>query len=105
MCIRDRFNLAKRIPGKEEFYETLRYFRRMIDVHGVTLKLGQRVDAAALQAEGFDEVVVATGIEPRQLDFPGHDHPKAVSYTDVIAGKVDVGQKVAICLLYTSRCV
>jgi 2,4-dienoyl-CoA reductase (NADPH2) len=61
-----QFNLAKRIPGKEEFHETLRYYRRMIDVHGITLRLNTRVDAAALQAEGFDEVVVATGIEPRR---------------------------------------
>jgi 2,4-dienoyl-CoA reductase (NADPH2) len=91
-----QFNLAKRIPGKEEFYETLRYFNRMIEVHGVKLKLGQRVDPETLKAEGFDEVVVATGIEPRQLDIPGHDHPKAVSYIDVIAGRAKVGQKVAI---------
>ena len=91
-----QFNLAKRIPGKEEFYETLRYFSRMIEVHGVTLKLGQRVDPETLKTEGFDEVVVATGIEPRQLDLPGHDHPKAVSYIDVITGRAKVGQKVAI---------
>jgi 2,4-dienoyl-CoA reductase (NADPH2) len=61
-----QFNLAKRIPGKEEFHETLRYYRRMIDKLGITLRLNTRVDAAALQAEGFDEVVVATGIEPRR---------------------------------------
>lgn len=91
-----QFNLAKRIPGKEEFYETLRYFRRMIDVHGVELRLGTAVDSAMLQAQGFDEIVVATGIEPRQLDLPGIDHPKAVSYIDVITGKADVGRKVAI---------
>lgn len=91
-----QFNLAKRIPGKEEFYETLRYFNRMIEVHGVKLKLGQRVDPAALEAQGFDEVVVATGIQPRQLDIPGHDHQKAVSYIDVISGRAKVGQKVAI---------
>lgn len=91
-----QFNLAKRIPGKEEFYETLRYFRRMIDVHGVELKLGSRVDAAQLAAQGFDEVVVATGISPRTPDLPGIDHPKAVSYIDVIRGHVQVGQKVAI---------
>ena len=91
-----QFNLAKRIPGKEEFYETLRYFNRMIEVHGVKLKLGQRVDPASLEAEGYDEVVVATGIEPRRLDIPGHDHPKAVSYIDVISGRAEVGRKVAI---------
>ena len=91
-----QFNLAKRIPGKEEFYETLRYFSRMIEVHGVKLKLGQRVDPETLRAEDFDEVVVATGIEPRRLDLPGHDHPKAVSYIDVITGRASVGRKVAI---------
>jgi len=91
-----QFNLAKRIPGKEEFYETLRYFRRMIDLHGVELRLGTAVDAAMLADAGYDEIVVATGIEPRQLDLPGIDHPKAVGYIDVIAGKAEVGQKVAI---------
>jgi 2,4-dienoyl-CoA reductase (NADPH2) len=91
-----QFNLAKRIPGKEEFYETLRYFRRMIDRNGVELKLGTAVDAAMLQEAGFDEIVVATGIEPRKLDLPGIDHPKAVGYIDVITGKAEVGQKVAI---------
>ena len=91
-----QFNLAKRIPGKEEFYETLRYFRRMIEVHGVSLHLGTRVDAAILREAGFDEIVVATGIKPRKLDIPGHDHPKTVSYLDVITGCVPVGEKVAI---------
>ncbi|WP_199556099.1 NADPH-dependent 2,4-dienoyl-CoA reductase [Sandaracinobacteroides hominis] len=91
-----QFNLAKRIPGKEEFYETLRYFRRMIDVHGVELRLDTRVDADALRSQGFDEVVVATGISPRTPALPGIDHPKAVSYIDVIRGKASVGRKVAI---------
>ena len=91
-----QFNLAKRIPGKEEFHETLRYFRRMIDLRGVALKLGAPVDAAMLEEAGFDEIVVATGIEPRKLDLPGIDHPKAVSYIDVITGRAEVGQKVAI---------
>ncbi len=91
-----QFNLAKRIPGKEEFYETLRYYRRMIDVHGITLRLNTRADAASLKAEGFDEVVVATGIAPRRPALPGIDHPKAVSYIDVILGRAKVGRKVAI---------
>jgi 2,4-dienoyl-CoA reductase (NADPH2) len=91
-----QFNLAKRIPGKEEFYETLRYYRRMIDKLGITLKLNTRVDAATLRAEGFDEVIVATGIAPRRPDVPGIDHPKAVSYVDVITGKAEVGERVAI---------
>jgi 2,4-dienoyl-CoA reductase (NADPH2) len=91
-----QFNLAKRIPGKEEFYETLRYYRRMIDKLGISLKLNTRVDVAMLKAEGFDEVIVATGIAPRRPDVPGIDHPKAVSYVDVITGKAEVGERVAI---------
>ena len=91
-----QFNLAKRIPGKEEFYETLRYYRRMIDKHGITLRLNTRADAAALKAEGNDLVVIATGIQPRQPALPGIDHPKVVSYIDVILGKKPVGRRVAI---------
>jgi 2,4-dienoyl-CoA reductase (NADPH2) len=91
-----QFNLAKRIPGKEEFYETLRYYRRMIDKLGITLRLNTRADAAALKAEGFDEVVIATGIEPRQPDLTGITHPKVVSYIDVILGRKPVGRRVAI---------
>jgi 2,4-dienoyl-CoA reductase (NADPH2) len=91
-----QFNLAKRIPGKEEFYETLRYYRRMIDKLGITLHLNTRVDATMLKAAGFDEVIVATGIKPRRPDVPGIDHQKAVSYIDVITGKAAVGERVAI---------
>jgi 2,4-dienoyl-CoA reductase (NADPH2) len=91
-----QFNLAKRIPGKEEFYETLRYYGRMIEKLGITLKLNTRVDAAMLKAEGYDEVIVATGIAPRRPDVPGIDHKKAVSYIDVITGKAEVGDRVAI---------
>lgn len=91
-----QFNLAKRIPGKEEFHETLRYFGRMIEVHDVKLQLGTRVDAEMLKDEGFDEVVVATGINPRTPAIEGIDHPKVVRYIDVIRGQAEVGQKVAI---------
>ncbi|MFM5923064.1 MAG: FAD-dependent oxidoreductase, partial [Novosphingobium sp.] len=91
-----QFNLAKRIPGKEEFHETLRYFARMIQLRGVTLRLGTRVDAAMLTAQGFDDVVAATGITPRTPALDGIDHPKVVSYIDVITGRAPVGQKVAI---------
>ncbi len=91
-----QFNLAKRIPGKEEFHETLRYFGRMIERHGVDLRLNTRVDAAGLQDGGFDEVVVATGITRRVPDLAGIDHSKAVDYYDVIMGTAAVGQKVAI---------
>ena len=91
-----QFNLAKRIPGKEEFHETLRYYRRMIDKHGITLRLNHRAEAAALQAEGFDEVVVATGISPRTPDIPGIAHPKVVAYVDAILGRKPIGRRVAI---------
>ncbi len=91
-----QFNLARRIPGKEEFNETLRYFRRMIAVHGVDLRLNTRVDAGALAAGGFDEVVVATGIEPRTPAIDGIDHPKAVGYIDAILGRKPIGRRVAI---------
>jgi 2,4-dienoyl-CoA reductase (NADPH2) len=91
-----QFNLAKQVPGKEEFHETLRYYAKMIEVHAVTLKLGEWVDAAKLQDGGFDEIAIATGITPRVPEIPGIDHPKAASYIDVIRGKHEVGQKVAI---------
>lgn len=91
-----QFNLAKKIPGKEEFHETLRYFGRMIQLRGVDLHLGTRVDAALLKARNFDKVVIATGITPRTPALPGIDHPKVVGYIDVIKGRVKVGRKVAI---------
>ena len=89
-----QFNVAKKIPGKEEFYETLRYFARRIEETGVTLKLEQRVDADALA--GFDEVVLATGIAPRLPAIPGIDHPKVLSYLDVLKYGKPVGARVAI---------
>ena len=91
-----QFNLAKRIPGKEEFYETLRYYGRMIEVHDVDLQLNTRVTADMLKGGGFDEIVVATGITPRTPDIPGIGHAKVVSYIDVITGRAAVGEKVAI---------
>ena len=91
-----QFNLARRIPGKEEFEETLRYYRRMIEVLGIDLRLGQRVKADDLAAGGFDEVLVATGIAPRVPELPGIDHPKAVGYVDAILGRREIGRKVAI---------
>ena len=95
-AIGGQFNLAKRIPGKEEFYETLRYYQRMLDKHGVVVKLNTRVDAQSLASAGFDEVIVATGIEPRQPALEGIQHPKVVSYIDAILGRQAVGQRVAI---------
>jgi len=91
-----QFNLAKRIPGKEEFYETLRYYGRRLEVLKVDVRLNTRVDAAGLKGMGFDEIVLATGIEPRTPDIPGKDHPMVVGYIDVITGKAKVGKKVAI---------
>ncbi len=90
-----QFNLARRIPGKEEFDETLRYYNKRLEVLEVEVRLNTRVSAQDLAA-GFDEVILATGIEPRTPDLPGIDHPKVASYIDVIQGKAQVGQKVAI---------
>ena len=89
-----QFNIAKQIPGKEEFYETLRYYRRMIDITGVTLKLSHYVAADDLQA--FDEVILASGIEPRRPPIDGIDHPKVLTYLDVLRDKTPVGRRVAI---------
>ncbi len=89
-----QFNIAKQIPGKEEFYETLRYYRRMLDVTGVTLKLNHRVTADHLQA--FDETILACGIVPRMPAIDGIDHPKVLTYLQVLRDKVAVGNSVAI---------
>jgi 2,4-dienoyl-CoA reductase (NADPH2) len=91
-----QFNYAKRIPGKEEFEETLRYFRNRLADLGVTLQLGQRVDAVAIKNGGYDEVIVATGITPRKAQFPGCDDPRVLSYIDVLARNATVGARVAI---------
>ena len=88
--------MAKKIPGKEEFYETLRYYGRMIELHNVSLKLGHRVSAEDLNSGQYDHVVVATGITPRTPAINGIDHPKAILYTDVIKGNKAVGNKVAV---------
>ena len=91
-----QFNVAKRIPGKEEFHETLRYFRHRLDDAGVQRQLGQTADAATLAAAGYDEVVVATGITPRRVNFPGSNDPRVLSYLDVLARGKPVGSRVAI---------
>ena len=91
-----QFNVAKRIPGKEEFYETLRYFRVMLDKNGVDVRLNTRVSADDLKAGGFDEVVMATGVEPRTPDIEGIDHPKVIGYLDALLGRKPVGQRVAV---------
>ncbi len=89
-----QFNMAKMIPGKEEFHETIRYYNKMIKVHGVHLHLNQKVSSADLT--GFDEVVVSTGIEGRVAGIEGENHPKVLTYTDVLLHKKPVGQTVAI---------
>ena len=91
-----QFNLAKRVPGKEEFAETLRYFARRVETTGVQLKLGTRATAEALVAGKYDEVVLATGVVPRSPGIPGQEHPKVVSYVDVLLGRKPVGERVAI---------
>lgn len=91
-----QFNLAKRIPGKEEFGETLRYFKRRLDVTGVRVRLNHRVTAQELAAGGFDHVALATGIVPRTPGIPGIDHPKVARYIDIIEGRREAGRKVAI---------
>ena len=91
-----QFNIAKQIPGKEEFYETLRYYGKQIELTGVDLHLNTRVTAEQLNNGGFDEVIIATGISPRMPAIEGIDHPKVLNYLDVIGGKKPVGQKVAI---------
>lgn len=91
-----QFNIAKQIPGKEEFYETLRYFGVMLALHGVDVRLNTRVDASELNKMGFDEVILATGIVPRTPDIEGIDHPMVLSYIDVIKHKKHVGKSVAV---------
>ena len=91
-----QFNLAKKIPGKEEFHETLRYFTNRIEDTGVRLHLSSRVSAEDLATLGVDEVVLATGVTPRDPHIPGQDGPNVVSYIDVLAGGVPVGERVAI---------
>ncbi len=93
-----QFNYAKQIPGKEEFHETLRYFQHQPGEPdtGVDVQLGKTADAASLHAGGYDEVVIATGITPRHVSFPGSDDPRVLSYLDVLAQHRPVGAKVAI---------
>jgi 2,4-dienoyl-CoA reductase (NADPH2) len=93
-AIGGQFNMARQIPGKEEFNETLRYFRGRLEETGVVLSLGVKADAAVLA--GFDEVVLATGVHPRIPDIPGLDHPAVLTYLDVLRDGANVGERVAI---------
>ncbi|MDO6472806.1 NADPH-dependent 2,4-dienoyl-CoA reductase [Maribacter sp. 1_MG-2023] len=91
-----QFNLAKQIPGKEEFYETIRYFNKQLELHSVIVKLNTRVTAEDLKNGNFDEVIVATGIKPRTPKIDGVDHPKVLNYIDVLKLKKNVGKRVAV---------
>lgn len=92
-----QFNLAKMIPGKEEFYETLRYFKRKVEIQkNICLKLHHRVELNELLDTDFDDIVIATGVIPRQLDIQGSQHDKVLSYVDVLKNHHKIGQKVAI---------
>ncbi|WP_213687364.1 NADPH-dependent 2,4-dienoyl-CoA reductase [Acinetobacter sp. WY4] len=92
-----QFNIAKTIPGKEEFYETLRYFKRQIELQPrIKLQLNHKASLEELAQSSFDDIVVATGVTPRQLEIPGIDHAKVLSYLDVLKERKPVGQRVAI---------
>ena len=91
-----QFNIAKQVPGKEEFNETIRYFNKMIEKTGVKLQLNTRVQCADLVAAGFDEVFLATGIVPRTPELEGIDHPMVLNYLDVLRDKKAVGKRVAV---------
>ena len=91
-----QFNLAKKVPGKEEFHETLRYYRHHLATTGVTLRLNTAVTAQDLLAGDFDTVVLATGVTPRHPAIEGVDHPKVLDYLDVLQGRRPVGPRVAI---------
>jgi 2,4-dienoyl-CoA reductase (NADPH2) len=92
-----QFNIAKTIPGKEEFYETLRYFKRQIELQpNIELVLNHTATYEELSQAHYDDIVVATGVTPRQLQFEGIDHPKVLSYIQVLKERVPVGKRVAI---------
>ena len=91
-----QFNIAKQIPGKEEFYETIRYFKKQLELHHVTQKLNTRVTAEDLLKENFDEIILATGIKPRMPPINGIEHKKVLNYIDVLKHKKNVGKRVAV---------
>jgi 2,4-dienoyl-CoA reductase (NADPH2) len=91
-----QFNMAKVIPGKEDYAETIRYFKRQIELKGINLMLNHRATKEELIAKSYDDVIIATGVTPRKPAIPGIDHPKVLSYVDVLYKKAEVGEKVAI---------
>ncbi len=91
-----QLNLARAVPGKQEFNELLHYFKRGVARHGVTLKLDTRADAPSLAGGHYDRIVVATGVRPRLPRIPGITHPKVVSYADLLSGRTQAGRRVAV---------
>ena len=91
-----QFNMAKKIPGKEEYAETIRYYGKMIEKYGVDLKLNTKVDANMIKSLGFDDVIIATGVTPRRIEFEGIDHENVLDYHQVLQEEVPVGKRVAI---------
>lgn len=91
-----QFNIAKQVPGKEEFNETLRYFKRQLELSGVEVKLNHHIDVDTLNRSNYDEVIIATGITPRTPSIEGIGHPKVMTYLDVLRDKRPVGGKVAV---------
>lgn len=91
-----QFNIAKLIPGKEEFYETLRYYGVMLKKHNADVRLNTRVSAKDLIAGGYDEVILATGVQPRMPDIDGIEHPSVISYLDALKKRKPVGKRVAV---------
>ncbi|MBO0854791.1 MAG: NADPH-dependent 2,4-dienoyl-CoA reductase [Nocardia sp.] len=91
-----QFDIARRIPGKEEFNETIRYFTRKLETSGVRVTLNRRVNADELISGGYDHVVLATGVRPRIPEIPGIDHPKVLTYAELVREDKPVGKKVAV---------
>ena len=91
-----QFNYASMIPGKEEFKETIRYYLKQIEIHNVDLRLNTKVTSDELKAAGFDDIIIASGVEPRIPNMPGADHPKVVTYQEVLSTDIELGKKVAI---------
>ncbi len=91
-----QFTFASKVPGKEEFLETIRYYKKMIEVHNIDLKLNTWVAAQDLKDAGFDEIVVSTGVAPRIPNMPGIDHEKVVSYQELLGKELKLGKSVAI---------
>lgn len=91
-----QFNMAKQIPGKEEFHETIRYYKRQLELNGVSIHFNTEATTESLSSGGFDEVIIATGVLPRKVGIEGEDHPKVLTYIEVLREHKEVGKKVAV---------